>query len=491
MGDNDNAGSRPDFVEIFRMIQIIYDIPTAFLLAGFLFILMPVTAWMILRDQGTTAPIFWCVGGVVLGISLLVLGLRGHVPDWASYMLGNAFLFLGQLLHIHALRRECHRPMHWGVTLGVLAVLSFLYWIFWGYLPSGYWRFSMAVTVNAVLLMWTARLAYEVAITESNKSARWLAGTYAVAGVLIGLRALRVIVGLSQTDAIAMGVDSALTTISVVLIAVIGNVAIIGMSLERAHRRNIELLVEKNKLQDSAELANQIAYLDRERSLGELSVALAHELGQPVTGVMLDCGELKRRWHATGHQDQGMEAVMESLCGHASRAGKIIQGIRRFIQTGEVQPKPVNLLMVIQDVKGLLPFSAEKKHIDVDIQSSDSLPMVMADPVQLSQIFLNVFRNAIQAEVDDKSALIAVSIQREHDSYCISIEDNGPGLPSEQLKLVGIPYFTTKIDGLGIGLAISRRIAEQHGGTLHFAASQRLRGLRVELRLPAAAPESS
>ena len=90
------------------MFQIIYDIPTAFLLAGFLFILMPVSAWMILRDQGTTAPIYWCAGGVVLGISLMLLGLRGNVPDWASYMLGNVMMFAGQLLHIHALRRECH-----------------------------------------------------------------------------------------------------------------------------------------------------------------------------------------------------------------------------------------------------------------------------------------------------------------------------------------------------------------------------------------------
>jgi signal transduction histidine kinase len=469
-----------------RMFQIIYDIPTAFLLAGFLFILMPVSAWIILRDQGTTAPIYWCAGGTVLGVSLMLLGLRGHVPDWASYMLGNVMVFAGQLLHIHALRRERHRPMKWGVTLGVLIVLSLLYWWFWAYLQSAFWRFSLALSVNAGLLAWTAWLAREMAFSEPNKSAKWLAGIYAVASVLIGVRALRVIGGLSQTDAIATGFDSALTTISVILIAVIGNVAIIGVYLERAYRRNIQLVLEKNQLQISAELANQIAHLDRQRSLGEMSVALAHELGQPITGIMLDCGAMQGRWRSKGYADQDMEAVMHSLCGHATRAGKIIQGVRRFIQPGDVQTEPVNLMTVIQDVKGLLSFSVEKKRAEFDIQSSDPSPMVMADVVQLSQIFLNVFRNAIQAESEDKPALIAVSITRERDTYCIRIEDDGPGLLPEQMALVGTPYFTTKIDGLGIGLAISRRIAEQHGGKLSFAASPRLRGLMVELQWPAA-----
>ena len=469
-----------------RMLQIIYDIPTAFLLAGFLFILMPVSAWMILRDQGTAAPIYWCAGGTVLGISLMLLGLRGHVPDWASYMLGNVMLFAGQLLHIHALRKECHRPLKWSSSLGILFLLSFLYWLFWAYMQSAYWRFSLAVTANAGFLIWTAWLARKVALFEPNKSAKWLAGIYAMAGLLIGVRAMRVLGGVSQTDAIAVGFDSAVTTISVILIAVIGNVAMIGVYLERAYRRNIQLVLEKQQLQVSAELANQIAHLDRQRSLGEMSVALAHELGQPITGIMLDCAAIQGQWRAKGYTDQDMEAVMHSLCGHANRADKIIQGVRRFIQSGDVQPEPVNLMTVIQDVKGLLSFSVEKKRAEFDFQSSDPSPMVMADAVQLSQIFLNVFRNAIQAESEDKPALIAVSITRERDTYCIRIEDDGPGLLPEQLALVGTPYFTTKIDGLGIGLAISRRIAEQHGGKLSFAASPRLRGLMVELQWPAA-----
>lgn len=484
VGDNRPYVVAQEASRISNMIQLVYDIPTAFLLGGFLFILMPVSAWMILKEQGTSAPTYWCVGGVAIGIGSFLLGFRGHVPDWMSYMLGNNMLFAGYLLQIHALRKDLQRPFAWTHAGMIFMVLALGYWVFWAEYQNAYWRFIWALTSNTLFLAWTAWLAAEVAISQSNKSARWLAGVYALAGLLIGIRTLRVLFGLTPTDAIATGLDSALTTISVVIIAVMGNVAVIGIYLERTYRRNIELMLEKNKLQMSAELAAQIAHLDRDRSLGELSSALAHELGQPITGILMDCRALQHESQTLSHSQPQLAAVMQSLSDHATRAGKIIQGIRRFMQPGQINAEAVNLLDTIDDVQGLLSFSIEKKHVRFDVKSQVKTPLVWANSVQLSQIFLNVFRNAIQAGRKDKSVLIAVNIQHDRDGICISIEDDGPGLSPELLEKVGRPYFTTKTEGMGIGLAISRRIAEQFGGYLNFSEGPIWGGLRVDLWLP-------
>jgi C4-dicarboxylate-specific signal transduction histidine kinase len=233
--------------------------------------------------------------------------------------------------------------------------------------------------------------------------------------------------------------------------------------------------------EEATRLSDQIAQLDRRRSVGEIAASLAHELSQPLTNIYLIADRMELALQQ--RQDESLNKYFSDLNRNTQKAGDILGRIRTFIQSKNTHFERVELSQVITDVGALIHDLAYNESVDLQVSLPPQGLAVWADPVQLSQIFMNVLRNAIQATQGQASRRLQIRVWREWEMAHITLTDNGPGLPAEALSQVGTAFFTTKTEGLGVGLSISKSIALQHGGSLSIGNSPS-GGAVVELQLP-------
>jgi signal transduction histidine kinase len=230
-----------------------------------------------------------------------------------------------------------------------------------------------------------------------------------------------------------------------------------------------------------------MADFDRHKGMAEMSAGLAHELGQPISGIMMDIYVLQSRYKQLGIVDAVVNNTIQGMQQNVDRAKGIIKGIRRYMASEKPEVALVEMASVVENVIALMSLSDKNDktiyHVSPDLNSIK----VHANAVQLSQIFMNVFRNAIQAKVAGRPVRIEVSVHQQQNKICIFVDDDGQGSDIEQLPLIGQLNYTTKSDGMGVGLAVCKRIAEAHGGHLAVVPSPILRGCRIELHLPSVA----
>ncbi|WP_322991916.1 HAMP domain-containing sensor histidine kinase [Limnohabitans sp.] len=459
-----------------------FDPATAYLAAGFLYVIMPLAAWVVMGKSRTLAAGIWCGGSLSLGLASLLLSFRTpDMPGWVAFGVMNAFFYGGNLMHVVGLRMELGKRSTWPIALlvgvGMLGIQEF----FRLGLESVVLRLSWVLLAMGTLFAWTAWLAWQVHKKESSSSARWLTQVYVFGALATLVRAARVLLGMSSTDPLGVNWDSVLTTSSLFVMSVFGSVAILGLYLERSTRRYVANEVAMRSQQTSQLLGQQIANLDRQRSMGELAGAMAHEMAQPLTVVTVELGLLRHEMRAV---DDSRQSQVEQILAHIERVSNVLKGIRNFIRPAEPDFKPVNLLVVVQDVLQLLPAHERQDAADIQVRTDVLSPMVMGDSVQLSQVLLNVLRNAVQAQVPGKPVHIRIHVLAVDERLQVVVEDDGPGFSAQLLGSNDVAFSSTKKDGMGIGLAISRRIAVQHGGTLLWRNRAHGGGAQVVLDLP-------
>jgi signal transduction histidine kinase len=448
------------------MIYSAFDPATAYLVAGFLYVVMPLAAWFVMGNGRTQAASVWCLGSMLLGVATLLLALRGNWPGWLGFGVLNAIFYAGNLLHVMALRQELGQSAGWRVAVLIGLVLLSVQEYLRLQMDSPSWRFAWVLLSLGFLLGWTGWLAWQLYLKEGSQSARWLAWVYAFGAIAFLLRVVRVMLGLTAPLPVSMNWDSVMTAISLFAMAVFGSVAILGLYLERSTRQHVADEVTMRSQQTSQLLGQQIANLDRQRSMGELAGAMAHEMAQPLTAVSVELGFLRHELRAANDPRQSQ---VEKIMVHAERASHVLKGIRNFIRPAEPDFKPVNLLTVVHDVLQLLPANERNEAVEIQVHTDVLTPMVMGDSVQLSQ---------------GKPAHIGVRVLAADERLQVVVEDDGPGFSAELLGGTDMAFTSTKKDGMGIGLAISRRIAEQHGGALLWRNREHDGGAQVILDLP-------
>jgi C4-dicarboxylate-specific signal transduction histidine kinase len=280
------------------------------------------------------------------------------------------------------------------------------------------------------------------------------------------------------------GNSSSIISMVMLLAAVIGHLGYVGLHLDRAMRREVKAASELARDEESRRLGEQIAQLDRQRSLGEMSASLGHELNQPLTAILTNA-QVARRGLRTGHfETERHTEFLDKIIQNTQRASQIIDRIRGFIRPSVARSEPVDLNLVVREVIELVADEARSHNVRFVFHGETVALQITGDAIQISQILLNVLRNAIDALKQVAQREIHVSFSKDDGRAIIRIRDSGPGLTPEVMAQVGTAFFTTKPSGLGMGLSISRSIANQHGGTLSIANAER-GGALVELNLPA------
>jgi PAS domain S-box-containing protein len=250
-----------------------------------------------------------------------------------------------------------------------------------------------------------------------------------------------------------------------------------GIAIERKLARE-----ERERLRQAQA---DLAHINRVTTMGELTASLAHEIKQPITAAVTNARTCLR-WLGRDHPDveEAREAASR-IVKDATRAADIISRISLLFKKGAVKRELVDVNEVIREMIVLLRAEATRYSISVRTELAEHLPQVMVDRVQLQQVLMNLVINGIDAmkDVDGKRELAIKSQRRENEQLQVSVSDTGLGLPPQQADQIFDAFFTTKADGTGMGLRISRSIIETHGGRLWVADNPR-RGARFCFTLP-------
>jgi PAS domain S-box-containing protein len=254
---------------------------------------------------------------------------------------------------------------------------------------------------------------------------------------------------------------------------------VLGTHIDITERKRAEQ--ERERLR---QLEAELVHMNRVVMLGELASSLAHEINQPITATVTSA-KACLRWLA--HDPPELErarAAARRIESDGNRAGEIIHRLRMFYKTGAPpQRELVDINDVVDEMLVLLRNDARRRSISLRTELTPHLPRIMADRVQLQQVLMNLMLNGMEAMGDRGGELIIRSQRGENGLLQISVSDTGVGLPSEKLDLIFNAFYTTKPQGTGMGLAISRSIIEAHGGRL-WATNNAPRGATFHLTLP-------
>jgi C4-dicarboxylate-specific signal transduction histidine kinase len=228
-----------------------------------------------------------------------------------------------------------------------------------------------------------------------------------------------------------------------------------------------------------------LAHISRVTTLGELTASLAHEVKQPIAAAVTDANTCLR-WLTRDQPDleEAREASLR-VVKDATRAAEIIDRIRLLFKKSTPQRELVDVNEVIREMIVLLRNQATRYSIFVRTDLAADIPRIMGDRVQLQQVLMNLIVNSIDAmkDVEGMRNLAIKSQRAENEHVMLSVSDTGVGLPAQQADQIFNAFFTTKVQGTGMGLRISRSIVESHGGRL-WAADNSPRGASFHFTLP-------
>jgi len=255
-----------------------------------------------------------------------------------------------------------------------------------------------------------------------------------------------------------------------------------GLLLQRARKRRAE-----------AELLHtrgELAHMTRVFTLGELSASLAHELNQPLTAILANVQAAQRFMTAGRPADiQEVREILVDIAQDNKRAGEIIRRMRSMVKKTDLDAAPLDLAGAVHEVVQLLHSDAVLRHVSVSLEAEPGLPAVLGDRIQLQQVVLNLLLNAFDAmkesHVSERSVLLRIGREDEH-MLKVTVTDVGHGLPEDSKDRLFEAFYTTKQNGLGMGLSISRSIVEAHRGRL-WAENNRSCGATFCFTVPLAA----
>ena len=466
--------------------MIVFEPRTTLLIIGLFYLLLPTVTWIVLAEQRTNPVTLWCGSGLLTGASSLIMALQGSVPDWTTYTFGILLLLLSDLLRLQSLRLDLAMPWRTrSIALATIAFFLFFEWLHFS-LQNYVLRAQYFSGLSAGLFSYLATLAWRIGRNEQSSNAYWISGVYGLLAATYIFRLFYLIGSSGEVNIMTEGFTGQLIALAALLTVVMGHFGYVGLALNRSVRREIKAAVDRARDEISHRLGEQIAHLERQRSLGELSASLGHELNQPLTAILTNAQVAKRRLQTSRFDTAPLNEFLDKIVFNTRRASHIIDRIRGFIRPSTSHIEPINLYKIVRNVAELVADEARSCKVSFIFPTHTQPILVNGDSIHLSQIVLNVFRNAIEALTQVARREIQISCTRVEGRAILRIRDTGPGLTPETLRQVGTPFFTTKSTGLGLGISIARSIAKQLGGTLTLAnAEAQGGGAMIELNLPA------
>jgi PAS domain S-box-containing protein len=244
-------------------------------------------------------------------------------------------------------------------------------------------------------------------------------------------------------------------------------------------------LTDRKRAEEALRQAQaELAHVTRVATLGELTASIAHEINQPLAAIVNSANACVR-WLAAQNLEKAHQSALR-IVADGQRAGDIITRIRALAQKAPPHKDWLDINAMIRDVLALARSEMQRHRVVVETHFAEDVPLILADRIQLQQVLLNLFINAIEAmsSIDDgPRELLVRSSTDALQGVLVAVHDSGPGLDPQRLDRLFDAFYTTKPHGLGLGLAISRRLIEAHGGRL-WATANTPHGAVVQFTVP-------
>ena len=260
----------------------------------------------------------------------------------------------------------------------------------------------------------------------------------------------------------------------------------VSLTRDITERKRAETEARENERR-YRETQAELAHANRLATMGHLTASIAHEVNQPIAAAVTNANAALRWLSAERPDVEEVRQALRRIVENGNRAGEVVGRIRALVKKAPPRKDAVSINAAIREVVALTHGEAAKNRVSVRTQFAEGVPLIECDRVQLQQVILNLIVNAIEAMSGSNHAprdLLVITEKAQPDGVLVAVRDSGPGLAPESLERLFDPFYTTKANGMGMGLSICHSIIEAHGGRL-WATPNLPRGAVFQLTLPA------
>lgn len=438
---------------------------TTLVLAALLFLTLPVMVWLALKPAADRAVAFWCAGGLMAGSAIVLMGLRPWLPMVLSFHVANTCVLGSLVLWSHSLRATLGRPWPDHVLVLWLLLCAAFYSVLFATVSP--WMRGLAVRLALGGLAWhTAYWAWRLSQRMRSGNAVAIALNYALLGLILIVQGLLTASSTQAPNPFSNTWDASLVALTALLTAMISHFCYVGMMLDRASNERIDAQLAQQGARQTRLLESELRRMDRRRRMTILSGSLAHELNQPLTACLVNAQLAERQWAAEPRATPAFLSLLQQMEAGIDRTVQILQRIRAGSETDWPELQAIDLRQVLEQSLTLVDPDIRRQSVVLKLACSSAPLPCMGDEVALSQVLVNLLRNAIQAMSASAERTLTVTCHTEGGRVRIRVRDTGPGLSPTLSGQWGEPLLSTKPEGLGMGLAISRDIVDRHQGEL-------------------------
>lgn len=478
---------------------------TIILMICMVYLVMHAVIWFALSEQRNAQVRLWSLSGLLSGIAIIPLSMRGIVSEFAFIYIGQIPMVIGNAGRCLALRMFFERVSARSLWFYAISTIFFLGVIIGGYesgvsehyLRTIYFGFYAFILIDYFLL------GYWLKAGRRSLGCDLLMAAGIGLSISQGVRAIGIAVNPESMDIYAQTPDQILMVLGQFICIPLANIGFLRIFLEGREQRRLqaerelaaseerEILLGRHRqelqhlLHEREEIIRQLTLSNKTAAMGALVASLAHELNQPLCSIRLNTQLVERLLQdRPGSDNDGLRALMESLNRENRRAADIIVKLRKLFADRSGAVGEVDLDEVIRDCVSLVTPYAQAKRVEL-ILDTEGICRLNGDQTQLQQVVLNLLNNAIEAAEASVSGAGKVNVRTRCTGARVSlvVDDNGPGISEDIQDSVFELFKSTKAEGMGVGLWLSKTVVNAHRGDIQFSSVPG-EGSRFEVRLP-------
>jgi len=490
------------------------DPQTTIFMICFIYLILHGVIWLALQEYRSYQVKLWCFSGMCSGIAVILLATRGSIPEFVFLYVSQLFMLVGNGGRMMALRmyllpepQDRKFQFYHFVNTSYFVVFSYLI-----YFHQAEWEALILFNGFYALLCFDYFLiGLQLNKHQKSLGAGLLMGAGLTLTITLAVRALGVYSAGTIDDIYAPSWHQAVMVIGQFVAITLSNIAFLRIFLENAERQKLAVANElanthefadamqrnsmelQKLLQEREEIIRQLTMLNKTAGMGALVASLAHELNQPLTVIQMNAEMIDlviANNAMDSNQTSSIHKAMTGLKKANQRAATIISTLRNMFGHGGKSISVFDINDLVKDILLLSQSTLQRHSIDLTEDLHPHALTFTGDKSQLQQVLLNLVTNACESFQADlkKTKVIKVTTRTENENIVFTVSDNGCGIdPSIENSIFEL-LRTSKEDGMGIGLWLSKTIIESHNGTINFTRSSEM-GTTFKVSLPATKEE--